>query len=177
MKRINNKFKELKTQNKKAFIAYICAGDPDINTTHNLVLTLDRCGADIIELGVPFSDPLADGPTIQAASQRALKKHVNLPKIFSLIKKIRRKSQVPIVLMGYYNPILIYGLKKLVQYALISGADWAIIPDLPVEEANYLIRECKGKKFASIFLISPASSKNKMKEFARKSKSFIYYVS
>lgn len=177
MNRIDKKFKELRENNKKAFIAYICAGDPDINTTENLVEALGFAGTDIIELGVPFSDPLADGLTIQAASQRALKKHINLSKIFSLVKKIREKSQIPIILMGYYNPILKYGVNEFIKDALANGADGAIVPDLPVEEAADFIKQAKKKKFATIFLVSPTSTKNKMKEIAKKSTGFVYYVS
>lgn len=177
MKRLNKKFKQLKVKRKKAFIAYICAGDPDINTTYDLVMTLDKCRVDVIELGVPFSDPLADGPTIQAASQRALKNHINLGSIFSLVKKLRKKTQVPIVLMGYYNPILKYGLKKFIKHALSAGVDGAIIPDLPVEEADEFIKESRKQKFASIFLTSPTSTKNKIREISKKSTGFIYYVS
>ncbi|MFH0732665.1 MAG: tryptophan synthase subunit alpha [Candidatus Omnitrophota bacterium] len=177
MNRIDRKFKELQKMRKKAFIAYICAGDPDLRTTEELVYILESSGADIIELGVPFSDPLADGPTIQAASQRALKKGVYLKKIFTLIRSLRKKTQVPIVLMGYYNPILRYGLTNFISDAVSAGADGAIIPDLPVEEAGDFIKQSRKFRFSSIFLISPTTTTPKIKEIISKSTGFIYYVS
>ncbi len=177
MNRIDKKFKELRKKHKKAFIVYICAGDPDIDTTEELVITLENSGVDIIELGMPFSDPLADGPTIQAASQRALEKGINLYKIFHLIKKLRRKTRIPIVLMGYYNPVIKYGLKRFVKDATKAGADGAIIPDLPVEEASEFINLSRKFKFNTIFLASPTTTNEKFREISKKSCGFIYYVS
>lgn len=177
MGRIDKRFKELKKKHKKAFIVYICAGDPDINTTESLVKTLDNCGVDIIELGMPFSDPLADGPTIQAASQRALKKGINIAKIFALVKRIRRITQMPIVLMGYYNPVFNYGLRRFIKDATLAGVDGAIIADLPVEEASEFIKLSIKLKFDTIFLTSPTTTNKKFKEISKKSRGFIYYVS
>ncbi len=177
MNRIEKKFKELKRAGKKAFIVYICAGDPDINTTYDLVMALDKAGADIIELGMPFSDPLADGPTIQEASQRALKKGANITKIFALIKRIRKQTQIPLVLMGYFNPVLRYGVNKFIKDAKTAGADGSIIPDLPTDEAGEFIKTAKPLNFDTIFLISPTSKDARIKHIAQKSTGFVYYVS
>ena len=177
MNRIDKKFKELKEQKKKAFIAYVCAGDPDIATTKKLVLELDKCGVDIIELGVPFSDPLADGPTIQRASQRALKKKINLIKIFSLVSSLRKQTQIPIVLMGYYNPIFDYGVLRFIKDAKSAGADGAIIPDLIPEESDEFVFIARQYDLKTIFLVAPTSSKERIRLIAKRSNGFIYYVS
>jgi len=175
--RIDKRFKDIKEQKQKAFIAYICAGDPDIATTEKFVLALDRSGVDIIELGIPFSDPLADGPTIQKASQRALKKEVNLTKIFSLIRSLRKKTDIPIVLMGYYNPIYSYSIVRFVNDAQAAGADGVIVPDLIPEEADELIFVARQCDFKTIFLVAPTSTRERVKLIAQKSTGFIYYVS
>lgn len=177
MNRVEKRFKELKSEGRKAFIAYICAGDPDLSTTKRLALELDKAGVDIIELGVPFSDPLADGPTIQRASQRALKKKVNLPKIFSLIKSLRKKTEIPLILMTYYNPIYKYGVKRFVKDGKNSGVDGVIVPDLPPEEATELIVASKRNEFDTIFLAAPTSTGDRIRLIAQKSTGFIYYVS
>jgi tryptophan synthase alpha chain len=175
--RIDKRFKDIKEKKGKAFIAYICAGDPDISTTERLVLEFDRIGVDIVELGIPFSDPLADGPTIQKASQRALKGGVTLGKIFSLISLLRKKTDIPIVLMGYYNPVYNYGIVRFIKEAKASGADGIIIPDLIPEEADELIFVARQCDFKTIFLAAPTSTKKRMKLIAQKSTGFIYYVS
>jgi len=177
MNRIDQKFKQLKEQKKKAFIAYICVGDPDIKTTKSLVLELEESGVDIIELGVPFSDPLADGPTIQQASQRALKHKINLPKIFSLVRSLRKDTDIPIVLMTYYNPIYDYGLNDFIKAAHKAGVDGVIVPDLIPEEADELIFISRAYDFNTIFLAAPTSTKDRIRMIAKKSKGFIYYVS
>lgn len=175
--RIEQRFKELKQQRKKAFIAFLTAGDPTLDVTRRLVLALEDCGVDIIELGVPFSDPLADGPTIQAASQRALRKGVNLPKILKMVAQIRKSSQVPLALMTYYNPVFRYGEKRLVEDAVRAGVDGIIIPDLPPEEAAVLIKAAKKNHLATIFFVAPTSTSERIKLICRVSTGFIYYVS
>ena len=177
MNRIEEKFRKLKKQNKKAFIAYICAGDPDIVTTEKLALELDKAGVKIVELGVPFSDPLADGPTIQRASQRALKKGVNITKIFSLVKKLRKKTDMPIVLMGYYNPIYNYGVLNFIKRAKQAGVDGVIVPDLIPEEAGEFISVSRKYDLSTIFLAAPTSSARRLKAIVAKSTGFVYYVS
>ncbi|OIO37534.1 MAG: tryptophan synthase subunit alpha [Candidatus Omnitrophica bacterium CG1_02_49_10] len=177
MNRIGKKFAELKRIKKKAFIAYITAGDPDMRITERLVLELAANGADIIELGVPFSDPLADGPTIQRASQRALRGKINIKMILSLVKRLRRATEVPIVLMPYYNTVLRYGVKRFVKEASAAGVDGVIVPDLPVEEAGELMSEARRRRLATIFLVAPTTTRERIRHIAKASSGFIYYVS
>ena len=178
MNRIDKKFIELKKNHgKKAFLAFVTAGDPDLKTTENIVIALARCGVDIMELGVPFSDPMADGPTIQKASERALKNKVSLEDILRLVKRLRKDTQLPLVLMSYYNPIFKYGTKRFVQDAVRVGVDGVIVPDLPPEEAGDLIDVSRKMDFATIFLLSPTSTKERIRLIARESTGFIYYVS
>lgn len=177
MNRIDKKFKELKKAGKAAFIAYVTAGDPDLATTGGIVLALEKSGVDLIELGIPFSDPVADGPTIQAASQRALKHGATLKKIFIMVKGIRRKTEIPVIFMTYSNPILKFGLMSFFKACRDTGVDGVIIPDLPIEEAGDVVRFGAKSGVATIFLVAPTSSKKRAKEIAAKSKGFIYYVS
>jgi tryptophan synthase alpha chain len=177
MNRIDAKFKELRRAGKKAFIAYITAGDPSLRGTKRLVSALEEAGVDIIELGIPFSDPLADGPTIQAASQRALKKGTNLNKVFALVRTLRKKTGIPIAFMTYYNPVLKHSLKGFVRDCVSSGVDGVIIPDLPYEEAGELIRLSRRTGLATIFLLAPTSPEARVRAVARLSRGFIYYVS
>jgi len=177
MNRIDKKFKLLKKNRKKAFIAYITAGDGGLAATAKLVLGLEKAGVDIIELGIPFSDPLADGPTIQAASQRALKHKVNLVKIFGMVKGLRTKTDIPLVFMTYYNPVFKYGTQRFIAGCAQNGVDGVIIPDLPDEEAQPLIKAAKRYKAASIFLVAPTSTRERIKNIVEDSTGFIYYVS
>lgn len=177
MNRINRKFKELKLKNQKAFIAFITCGDPSLRESGKIADALECAGVDILELGVPFSDPLADGPTIQLASQRSLAKGTNLKKIFSFVEKFRRKSQLPVSLMTYYNPVLNYGIEKFCLDCSNSGVDGIIVPDLPIEEAKPLIKELKRRKICTIFFISPTSTASRKIKTAGTATGFIYYVS
>lgn len=176
MSRIDFKFKELRAKKKKAFVAFMTAGDPNLKTTEELVLELEKVGVDIIELGVPFSDPLADGPTIQAASYRALENGTNLEKIFNMVGNIRKKSDIPIALMSYYNPIFSYGEYKFIAHAKKVGVDGVIIPDLPPEEATVLSELAKASDISTIFFVSPTTTQDRMKKIAVASTGFIYYV-
>lgn len=175
--RIDKKFRELKAQKKSAFIAFITAGFPSLGATEKLVLGLEKRGVDIIELGVPFSDPLADGPIIQASSLYSLKRKTNLSKILSLVKKIRKQTQIPICLMTYVNPVLAMGEKEFLLRARQSGVDGIIVPDLPPEEASGLIRHARKQAVHTIFFLSPTSGINRIKYVAKRSRGFIYYVS
>jgi len=177
MNRIDQKFRELKKNKKKAFIAFVTAGDPNLKTTEQLVPAFEKAGADIVELGVPFSDPMADGATIQASSQRALKKGVSLSKILKSVHTIRQKSEVPIALMTYYNPVFHYGEKRFISDAKKAGVDGVIIPDLPPEEAKELIQSAKAYNLATIFFLAPTTTDQRMKRIVRASTGFIYYVS
>jgi len=175
--RIDKKFNELKAKKKKAFIAFITAGDPSLNVTKELVLSFENAGVDIVELGVPFSDPLADGPTIQAASYRALKKGVTLDRILNTVQAIRRKSEIPIALMTYYNPVFHYGESRFIAKAKKAGVDGLIIPDLPPEEASDLIKAARKIDMSTVFFLSPTTVKGRVKRIAQASTGFIYYVS
>lgn len=175
--RIEKKFRELLGRNGKAFIPYIMAGDPNLRRTAELVGVLESCGADIIELGVPFSDPLADGPTIQKAAQRALIEGVNLRKVIELVGTLRKTTQVPIILMTYYNPIFKYGEEKFVLDASAAGVDGIIVPDLPPEEADVLLASSKKAPFDIIFLLAPTSTEERIRKVSKASGGFIYYVS
>ncbi|MBM3248741.1 MAG: tryptophan synthase subunit alpha [Candidatus Omnitrophica bacterium] len=175
--RIDAKFGELKKARKKAFIVFIMAGDPNIEATKRLVLEFDRIGVDIVELGVAFSDPLADGPIIQAAGQRALKNKINLPKILKLVKSIRAKSEIPIALMTYYNPVFRFGEERFLVEAKKSGVDGIIIPDMVPEEARDIISIAKKINLANILFVAPTSSQERIKMVSRLSTGFIYYVS
>ena len=177
MSHIRAVFKTLKRKGRRALIPFITAGDPDLETTKQLIFSIEKSGGDILELGVPFSDPLADGPTIQASSQRALKNGVNLEKILALVEEIRPKVKMPIVLMSYYNPLFRFGLERLADYSKEIGVDGLIIPDLPVEEGDNWLRIAKSRGIDTIFLVAPTTSLSRAYKIARKSTGFIYYVS
>jgi tryptophan synthase alpha chain len=175
MSRIEGVFKKLR--NKRAgFIPFIVAGDPDLRTTESLVLKMAECGADIIELGIPFSDPLADGPTIQTASQRALKNGVNVKEIFRVAERLKGLP-VPLILMTYFNPVFQHGLKSFAEDCHRYGIDGVIIPDLPPEEAGPWVKEAKTLNVGTIFLTTPTSSPDRVRLASRYSRGFLYYVS
>jgi len=173
MKKTNNLFKK----KENIFIPYITAGDPDLKTTENLVYALEKAGVSLIEIGVPFSDPLADGPTIQKSHLRSLKKGTNLEKILQTIKNIRKKSQIPIVLMSSINPILAYGIKEFAKDAVKSKVNGVIIPDLPPDEGRNMFKYLKSKGLNTIMLIAPTSSKTRINLAVKESTGFIYLVS
>lgn len=177
MSRIGKKFREVRGRNGKAFIPYIMAGHPTIERTKEMVAILEECGADIIELGVPFSDPLADGPTIQKAAQTALSRGVTLKTVIGLVSGLRNTTQIPVILMTYYNPIFRYGEEKFVQDASGAGVDGIIVPDLPPDEARNLIHFSKKAGLDTIFLLAPTSTDQRIKKVSALSTGFIYYVS
>lgn len=174
---IRQRFLELRSKGKKAFIPYIMAGYPSGKDTLRLFRVLEETGADIIELGVPFTDPLADGPVIQKASEEALRTGMNLSKTLELLREIRKNSTTPVVLMTYYNPVFKYGEERFVKDALMSGADGVIIPDLPPEESGPLRRFARSGGLDTIFLVAPTSTPQRLKLIAKNSTGFIYYVS
>ncbi|MDT8317656.1 MAG: tryptophan synthase subunit alpha [bacterium] len=177
MSRISKKFKAIKKTDGKALISYIMAGDPSIEKTEELIYALEEGGADIIELGVPFSDPLADGPVIQRASERALASGTTLIKVLNMVSKVRERSDIPIVLMTYYNIIFNYDERSFVKDAIRAGVDGVIIPDLPPEEGKLLTQLSKSAGLDTIFLLAPTSSEKRISLISKKSKGFIYYVS
>ena len=177
MNRIDAAFRRLRRENGTALIPFITAGDPDLETTKALVLEMADRGADIIELGLPFSDPLADGPTIQAASQRALEKGMNPAKMFALVKELRNSTDIPLVLMGYFNPVLQYGLENFAEDAVAAGIDGTIIPDLPLEEAGEWIKTSGRHKLHNILLVAPNTPEERIRKAARATRGFLYYVS
>jgi tryptophan synthase alpha chain len=153
------------------------AGDPSVSITERLIFELEKSGADIIELGIPFSDPLADGPTIQRSSERALKNQVNINSVSNLVSNVRLKTEIPIIFLTYYNLVYQYGLKNFVQKAKSSGVDGVIIPDLPPEESEELRSVAQSKDFSLIHLAAPTSSEKRLKKIAGAATGFIYYVS
>jgi len=177
MNRIDKVLVELKSKGKKAFIPFITAGDPTLGITKSLIKTLESVGADIIELGIPFSDPIADGPSIQRASLRSLEHNTSLKDIISMVAEIRKETQIPIVLMGYYNPIFKYGASKFVKDATNAGVDGVIVADLPPEESSELISYAKEYKLATIFLVAPTSTPERVKLIAETCTGYIYCVS
>jgi len=177
MNRITEKFRSLKSQQRKALIAFITAGYPNIESTVRLVPALEKAGADIIELGIPFSDPIADGPTIQDSSYQALRKNLTLKKIWAAVAKIRRISQVPIALMTYYNPIYHYGEKEFIRQSRLAGADGIIVPDLTLAEANSFRAHARSLGMATVFFVSPATPDQRIRRIADASSGFVYYIS
>jgi len=177
MGRVNETFRALRLKGEKALIPFITAGDPDLVTTEKLIFVLEKNGADLIELGVPFSDPMADGPTIQMASERSLAKGTNLKMIFQLVERIRTKTSIPIILMGYYNPFLMYNLKYLAHDAQHAGVDGILTVDLPPEEAHEMKSHIKRVGLDMIFLLAPTSDDERIKLIVKNASGFIYYVS
>jgi tryptophan synthase alpha chain len=177
MSKIKQKFYNVKTKNKKLLIPFITCGDPDIDTTSSLVIEMEKNGADIIELGIPYSDPLADGIIIQRANTRALSKNINIKNAFELIKSLREKTNIPIILMTYYNPVYNYGIKNFARDAKDNGCDGVIISDLPPEESEELRKYTKKFGVDLIFLLAPTSTEERIKLIDKLSSSFIYCIS
>jgi tryptophan synthase alpha chain len=159
----------------KALVAFYTAGDPDLSASKDIFAVIEKNGADIIEIGVPFSDPLADGPTIQASSHRSLQNGTTLKKIIELVTDIRKTSELPIVLMTSFNPVYAYGQKEFVADAVKAGVDGVIIPDLPPEEAEEFLEMSEGLDM--VFLLAPTSTADRIEQIGKISKGFIYYIS
>lgn len=175
--RINDLFERCKAENRKAFIAYLTAGDPWPEVTASLVLALERGGADLIELGVPFSDPIADGPVIQRASDRALRAGVTMRKVLEVVREVRRKSEIPILLFSYLNPLLRYGFDALAKDSAQAGVDGVLMTDLCIEEAEDAVRRVRAQGLDTIFLAAPTSSEGRLRRVAEQSSGFVYLVS
>lgn len=177
MSKIKNKFLELRSKKQKALIAYIVAGYPNESGALSAVRGLVKGGADIIELGLPFSDPLADGPVIQNASHAALEKGINLAKFISLVKKIRKETDLPLVLMTYTNLLYRRGYDKFISLAKKAGIDGFILPDMPVEESKEYLKAIHKNNADAIFLVSPNTTKERIKKIVKMGSGFLYLVS
>jgi tryptophan synthase alpha chain len=175
--RISKRFADLRARGELGIVAYITAGDPSFDATLKYVLALAEAGADVIELGVPFSDPLADGPTIQRASERALKAGATLAGVLELVRRIRQSSQVPLVLFSYYNPILQMGLEKFASAAASAGADGVLSTDLTPEESEEYRRILAAHHLDTIFLGAPTSTDERLAKIAACSSGFLYLIS
>ncbi|MGN0667155.1 MAG: tryptophan synthase subunit alpha [Huintestinicola sp.] len=176
MNRIDKCFAELKEKNQKALITFVTAGDPDIDTTERTVMEMFSHGVDIVELGVPFSDPIAEGVTIQKASQRSLANGTNLDIIFSLVDRLRAKTDKPLILMMYLNTIFVYGTEKFFSLCREKGIDGVIVPDMPYEEREEILPAAEKYGIHNINLVAP-TSRERIKEIASNSKGFLYCVS
>ena len=175
--RLDRTFAQLRHRSEKALIAYVMAGDPSLQVTGQLVVELEQAGADIIELGVPFSDPIADGPVIQRAAERALRSGTSLRTILSMITGLREKTQVPLVLMAYYNSVHAFGPERFCHEAVQAGVDGLILPDMPPDEAGPLRGPAAAAGLPLIFLLAPTSTTERRAFVARQSQGFVYYVS
>lgn len=175
---LSEKIKQAKQQKRKLFCVFLTLGYPSIAATERLILSSEKAGVDIIELGFPFSDPLADGPTIQYSSEQALKKHVTIKDAFALVRRLRQKgSKIPVVFFGYINPVLSYGLKDFARDARAAGLDGLIIPDLPPEEEVEFQKSCRKQRLDFIQLVAPTTADKRAKMLVGKSQGFVYYVS
>ena len=176
--RIDKKFFDLKKQNKKALACFVTSCDPDIELSKKIIKSLPNYGADIIEVGIPFSDPMADGPTIQRSSQRAIKSKSSISKTFKIIKSFRKENKTtPVILMGYFNPIFQFGLNNFFFQGRIAGVDGIIIVDLPPEEDSLIEKQTQKNNIYNIRLITPTTNKERIKTISNSSRGFLYYVS
>jgi tryptophan synthase alpha chain len=177
MTRIGQLFERTRKEGRPALIPYLTAGDPNPALTASLVAALERGGADLIELGVPFSDPIADGPVIQRASERALSKGTSLARVLQIASEIRRTSQIPILLFTYMNPVVRYGIEKLASDAKAAGIDGCLLTDLSVEEAGAYIDVMRGEGLDTVFLAAPTSTERRLNLVAKYCSGFVYLVS
>ena len=175
--RIGRSFTRIRGNNESAFIPYIVAGDPDLERTQRLVLELETRGADLIELGVPFSDPMADGPANQRASDRGLASGATLPAILALVAELRKHTQIPIILFGYFNPVFRYGCERLCADASRAGVDGLLVVDLPPEEALELAAPARANRLDLIYLLAPTTPLERSRTIASSATGFLYYVS
>jgi tryptophan synthase alpha chain len=175
--RISRKFAELRARNESALIPFIVCGDPSLDDTAALVETFEAAGADLLELGVPFSDPMADGPANQRALARGLAAGVSLASIIGLVRELRRTTEIPLILFGYYNPFFHYGCERLCRDAASAGVDGLLVVDLPPEESAELARPARANNLDLIRLLAPTTPLERCREVARAASGFLYYVS
>lgn len=176
MSRITERFQQLKTAGRKAFIPYITAGDPDLATTEKILAALAEAGADVIELGVPFSDPMADGPVIQRASERALQQPIGIAEILPLVTRFKAKYDVPVVLFTYFNPLLQFAGAQMGGALRAAGVDGVLITDLIPEEADTFVAQMRQAGVDTIFLVAPTSTDERIQLIARYASGFVYVV-
>lgn len=176
MGRIRDVFRERHEQGEKVFVPYLCAGDPDMEMSRDLALTVDEAGADILELGIPFSDPLADGPTIQKATQRSLEHGTRIHKVFELISSLRDETDIPLVLMTYYNSIFRYGESEFIEDAVDSGADGVLVVDLPPEEGLDFFERAPDQGLDTVLLATPTTPTERVTRLSELASGFLYYV-
>jgi tryptophan synthase alpha chain len=177
MSRIGERFARLRSEGTKAFVAFLTAGDPSLERTLRAARDLERGGADVLELGVPFSDPLADGPVIQRSSERALRRGTTLAHVLETVRAIRRESELPLLLFGYFNPFLRHGLGRLADEAKAAGVDGVLVTDLPPEEAAEWIGIARAHELDTVFLAAPTSPDERLRGVAAASRGFVYAVS
>jgi len=175
--RIGARFAQLKKDGRKGFVGFVTAGDPSLDRTVEIAVEMDKAGVDVLELGVPFSDPLADGPVIQRSSQRALDRGVTLQDVLGVVRRIRSRSEIPIVLFGYYNPFLRYGLERFAGEARDAGVDGSLVTDLPPDEAVEWLKVARARDLDTIFLAAPTSPPERLRAVAEASRGFVYAVS
>ncbi len=175
--RVARKFAELRARNEAAMIPFIVAGDPDMETTRRLVLELEARGADLIELGVPFSDPMADGPANQRAIARGLASGATLAGILSMVSDLRKETEIPLILYGYFNPCLHYGCERLCRDGAVAGIDAILVVDLPPEESAELLKPARANVLDVIHLLAPTTPLERSRRIARSASGFLYYVS
>lgn len=176
MNRIEATFNKLSESNRKAFISFVTAGDPTIEDTYELVLLMEKSGVDIVEIGVPFSDPMAEGPIIQRANIRALRNNINVDNIFKMVSRLREKTQIPLLFLLYYNSILSYGNERFFAECVKAGVDGLIIPDLPYEEKEEL-RDVSQKTGVNLISLVSPTSKDRIKTICAEAEGFVYCVS
>jgi tryptophan synthase alpha chain len=177
MSRLRDRFAQCRQGGRPAFVAFLTAGDPSLERTAELAGELDQSGVDVLELGVPFSDPIADGPVIQRSSERALARGVTLARVLEVVRRVRRKSQIPLVLFSYLNPLLRYGLDRLTAEAREAGVDGVLVTDLPPEEAEGWLDTARAADLDTVFLAAPTSPDERLRRVAEASRGFVYAVS
>src|SRR6185436_16712027 len=177
MSRIGERFRRLREQGRKGFVGFVTAGDPTLERTVEAAREMEKAGVDVLELGVPFSDPLADGPIIQRASERALARGTTLARVLEAVGRIRKTSELPLLLFSYFNPLLRFGLPALAREARAAGVDGVLVTDLPPEEAEGWLEAARGAGLDTVFLAAPTSPDERLRRVAGASRGFVYAIS
>jgi len=177
MGKITDKFRQLSADNKKAFIVYLTFGFPSVSFTRDIILALQKSPVNMIEIGIPFSDPLADGPILQETARIAISKGANTDRLFSAIGSLKRKISTPLIIMTYYNPIYRFGVDRFLKNAKSAGISGIMVVDLPIEESSYFVRKSRRLDIDTIFFVTPETQSKRIKEIVKTSRGFIYYIS